>query len=62
MTRLARMRCEYIRVDQGAVALFWAGSEPDYSYMIAAHEGYYNMLNALMDDLADIADAISEGK
>jgi len=62
MKRMANMRCEYIRVDKDAVTLFWAGSEPDYSGMIGDHGGYYKMLNALMDNLADIADAIPAGK
>lgn len=58
MKRMQDMRCEYIRVDKDAVTFFWAGSESDYSGMISDHGGYYKMLNSLMDDLADIADAI----
>jgi len=58
MKRMANMRGEYIRVDKDAVTFFWAGSETDYSSMIGDHGGYYKMLNAIMDDLADIADAI----
>jgi len=58
MKRMAAMRCQYIRVDKDAVMLFWAGSESDYSGMISDHGGYYKMINALMGDLADIADAI----
>jgi hypothetical protein len=58
MKRLKSLRCEYIRVDEDAVTLFWAGSETDYSGMIMDHKGYYRMLNDLMDDLADIADAL----
>ena len=58
MKRLGRLRCEYIRVDDAAVTLFWSGSETDYSGMIMDHKGYDNMLNDMMDDLADIADAI----
>jgi len=59
MKRMQNMRCEYIRVDNAAVTFFWAGSETDYSGMISDHGGYYKMVNDLMDDLADIADAIS---
>lgn len=62
MKRMVKMRCEYIRVDQDAVTLFWAGSETDYSGMIGDHGDYYKMLNAFMDNLADIADAIPSAK
>jgi len=62
MKRLKNLRCEYIRVDEAAVTLFWAGSETDYSGMISDHKGYYRMLNDFMDDLADIADAIPAQK
>jgi hypothetical protein len=58
LKRLKNLRCEYIRVDDDAVTLLWAGSETDYSGMIMDHKGYHNMLNDMMDDLADIADAI----
>ncbi|HVR42018.1 MAG TPA: hypothetical protein VMS56_01130 [Thermoanaerobaculia bacterium] len=58
MKRMKSLRCQFIRVDGEAVAFLWAGSETDYSGMINDHGGYYRMLNALMDDLADIADAI----
>ncbi len=61
MKRLKNLRCEYIRVDDDAVTLFWAGSETDYSGMIMDHKGYHNMLNDMMDDLADMADAIPAG-
>ena len=47
-----------IRMDKDAVALLWAGIETDYSGMISDHDGYYPMINALMDNLADLADAI----
>ena len=58
MKRMAAMRCQYIRVDKDAVTLLWAGSETDYSGMIGDHGGYYPMISAIHDDLADIADAI----
>ena len=58
MKRLKNLRSQYIRVDADAVTLFWAGSERDYSGMIRDHGDYFRMLNDLMDDLADIADAI----
>ncbi len=45
-------------MDNEAVSLFWAGQEKDFSQMINDHGGYYKMLNAFLDDLADIADAI----
>ena len=58
MKRMAKMRCQYIRVDENTVTFFWAGSETDYSGMISDHGDYYKMINGIMDDLADIADAI----
>jgi hypothetical protein len=58
MNRMKSLRCEYIRVDGDAVTFLWSGSETDYSGMINDHGGYSKMLNAIMDDLADIADAI----
>ena len=59
MNRMKSLRCEYIRVDGDAVTFLWSGSETDYSGMINDHGGYSKMLNAIMDDLADIADAIT---
>ncbi len=58
MKRLGHLRGTYIRVDDSAVTLFWAGHEKDFSHMINDHGGYYKMLNAFLDDLADIADAL----
>jgi hypothetical protein len=58
MKRMRNLRTQYIRVDPEAVTLFFAGSEGDYSGMIRDHGDYYRMINDLMDDLADIADAI----
>lgn len=58
MNRLGKLRGELIVVDDRAVAFLWAGSETDYSGMIRDHGGYWKMLNAIMDDLADIADAM----
>ncbi len=62
MRRLGHLRGTYIRVDDEAVSLFWAGHEKDLSHMINDHGGYYKMLNAFLDDLADIADALPAGK
>jgi len=59
MKRLKNVRNEYIRLDPNAVSFFFAGSEVEYSGLIRDHGDYYKMLNDLMDDLADIADAIS---
>jgi len=59
MKRMKNLRSEYIRVDADAVTLFWSGSERDYGGMINDHGDYYRMINDMMDDLADIADAIS---
>ncbi len=56
--RLGHLRGTYIRVDSEAVSLFWAGHEKDFSQMINDHGGYNKMLNAFLDDLSDIADAI----
>lgn len=56
--RLDNLRGAYIRVDSEAVSFFWAGQEKNYSHMINDHGGYYEMLGDLLDDLADIADAI----
>jgi hypothetical protein len=58
MNRMKNLRCQYIRLDADAVTFLWSGSEKDYSGMISDHGGYSKMLNAIMDDLADIADAI----
>jgi len=58
MKRLANLRCQYIRLDKEAVTFAWAGQENDYSGMIMDHGGYEKMLNAIMDDLADIADTV----
>jgi hypothetical protein len=58
MKRMKNLRSQYIRLDERAVTLFWAGSERDYSGMIMDHGDYFRMLNDMMDDLADIADAV----
>ena len=58
MARLKKLRAQTIRVDPQSVTFLWAGSETDYSGMIMDHGGYYKMLNSILDDLADIADAI----
>ena len=59
MKRMKNLRSQYIRVDADAVTLLWSGSERDYGGMINDHGDYYRMINDLMDDLADIADAIA---
>jgi hypothetical protein len=58
MKRLRSVRNEYIRLDQDTASFFFAGTEVEYSGMIRDHGDYFKMLNDLMDDLADIADAI----
>jgi hypothetical protein len=58
MKRLKNLRYEYIRLDEDAVTFFFSGTELDYSGLIRDHGDYFKMLNDLMDDLADIADAI----
>jgi hypothetical protein len=58
MKRLKKLRYEYVRSDKEAVSFFFAGTEMDYSGLIRDHADYFKMLNDLMDDLADIADAI----
>ena len=59
MKRLKNVRNEYIRLDQVGISFFFAGSELEYSGLIRDHGDYFKMLNDLMDNLADIADAIS---
>jgi hypothetical protein len=58
MKRLKNLRLEYIRLDKDAVVFFFAGTELDYSGLIRDHGDYFKMLNDLIDNLADIADAI----
>ena len=58
MKRLKNLRYEYVRLDRDTVSFFFAGTELDYSGLIRDHGDYFKMLNDLMDDLADIADAI----
>ena len=58
MKRLKNLRNEYVRSDQQTVSFFFAGTETEYSGLIRDHGDYFKMLNDLMDDLADIADAI----
>jgi len=58
MKRLKSLRNEYLRSDHEAVSFFFAGTEVEYSGLIRDHGDYFRMLNDLMDDLADIADAI----
>jgi hypothetical protein len=56
--RLKRLRGAYLRVDERTVGLYWSGQEKDYSAMIRDHGGYWKMINAWLDDLADVADAL----
>ena len=58
MKRLKNLRNEYIRLDRNAASFLFAGSEVEYGGLIRDHGDYFKMLNDLMDDLADIADAI----
>lgn len=58
MNRLKTLRYEYVRLDEDAVTFFFAGTELDYSALIRDHGDYFTMLNDLMDNLADLADAI----
>jgi hypothetical protein len=61
MKRLKNLRNEYIRLDREAVSFFFAGTEVEYSGLIRDHGDYFKMLNDLMDDLADLADAVPDG-
>lgn len=58
MKRMRNLRTQYIRLDADAVTFFFAGSERDYSGMMMDHGGFDRMINDIIDDLADIADAI----
>jgi hypothetical protein len=58
MNRLKKTRNEYVRSDGETVSFFFAGNETEYSGLIRDHGDYYKMLNDLMDDLADVANAI----
>ena len=58
MKRLKKLRGQYIRVDETAVTLIWSGQEKDMSAMIRDHGGYWKMINAFLDDVADIADLL----
>jgi hypothetical protein len=56
--RLKKLRGAYLRVDDRTVGLYWSGQEKDYSAMIRGHGDYWKMINAWLDDLADVADAL----
>jgi hypothetical protein len=58
VSRLRKLRGAYLRVDDRTVGLYWSGQEKDYSAMIRGHGGYWKMINAWLDDLADVADAL----
>ena len=60
MKRLKNLRNEYIRLDREGVSFFFAGTEVEYSGLIRDHGDYFRMLNDLMDDLADLADAVPD--
>jgi hypothetical protein len=62
MKRLKNLAYQYIRVDQDSVALFFAGTEVEYSGLIRNHGDYFKMLNDLMDDVSDIANAIPDSR
>jgi hypothetical protein len=57
--RLKNLRYQQVRMDRDTVSFFFAGTELEYSALIRAHGDYFKMLNDLMDDLADLADAIT---
>lgn len=56
--RLKNMRYQQVRLDRDTAAFFFSGTELEYSALIRAHGDYFKMLNDLMDNLADLADAI----
>jgi hypothetical protein len=58
VSRLKKLRGTYLRVDDRTVGIYWSGQETDYSAMIRDHGGYWKMINAWLDDLADVADAL----
>ena len=58
MKRLKNLRNEYLRLDPETATFLFAGTETEYSGLIRDHGDYFRMLNDLMDDLADIADAV----
>lgn len=58
MKRLKKLGYQYLRLDTNSVAVFFAGTELEYTSLIRNHGDYFRMLNDLMDDVADIADAI----
>lgn len=60
VSRLKKLRGAYLRVDERTVGLYWSGQETDYSAMIRDHGGYWKMINAWLDDLADVADALPQ--
>ncbi|MCO6432653.1 MAG: hypothetical protein J5J00_17505 [Deltaproteobacteria bacterium] len=55
--RLSNFRSMYIRADKDAVSFLFAASENEYSGMINNFGGYHNFINAILETLADIADA-----
>jgi hypothetical protein len=56
--RIEKFRAEYIRVDSDAVTFIFSGTETDYSGMINEHTSYYELINEVMNTIADIADLI----
>lgn len=60
--RLKKLRGQYIAVDGELVAFIWSGQETDFSAMIREHDDYYDMINSIIESLADIADHIPESR
>ncbi|MEW6278645.1 MAG: hypothetical protein AB1758_08500 [Candidatus Eremiobacterota bacterium] len=58
LERLRRLRYPYVRVDRRSCGFYWAGDEADFSAMVRDHDGYPEMVLAIFDDLADLADKI----
>jgi len=58
LEKINLFRSQYIRVDENAVTFLFAGSENEYSGMIRNADGLPNLTNAIMDSLAEIANAI----
>ena len=60
--RLKKLRGQYIGVDGELVSFIWSGQETDFSAMIREHDDYYDMINSIMDVLADLAEHIPTGR
>jgi len=55
---LAGFRSQYIRLDADAATFMFAGSETEWSSTIREHGTYDQLINTIMDTLADIADLV----